>query len=229
MDWIPSEATLAARISVPGYQKQYKLLCSCCSQNSRVQKNPRSSIPHFHLRRGKPKAPPSQDHKARRLPIRPPAEGCLGPGTCVPPGKCLCRSPVNIFTKSALDMLITTSAVTGGFPKPALPPLVFRSMYQVPPSSPEQTAGRGDKAAQSAVPSLLLPARRTPPCPFGAVTPSYVRWRGSARRYHLPHVLRAGKASLWQTPRSTTDRGHGQKRPTAALCWQSWWQPALLT
>ena len=125
---------------------------------------------HFHLSHKKPKAPPAQDHKARRPSIRPSAEGFLGTGTCVRPGKCLRHSPVNIFTKSALDMLITTSAVTGGFPKPALPPSVFRSMYQVPPSSPEQTVKRGDKAAESAVPSLFLPVARPLPCPFGAVT-----------------------------------------------------------
>lgn len=90
--------------------------------------------------------------------MRPAAEGFLGTATCARPRKRLCHSPVNIFTKSALDMLITTSAVTGGFPEPALPPLVFRSMYQVPPSSPGQTAKRGDKAAKSAVPSPSLPA-----------------------------------------------------------------------
>lgn len=53
-------------------------------------------------------------------------------------------------------MLITTSAVTGGFPKPALPPLVFRSIYQVPPPSPAQRVKRAEKAARSAVPSLSV-------------------------------------------------------------------------
>lgn len=189
---------------------------SSCSQARRVQKTPRRSILRFHLSHKKPKAPPSQDHKARRLAVRPSAEGFLGTSTRVRPGKRIGRSPVNIFTKSALDMLITTSAVTGGFPTPALPPLVFRSIYQVPPSSPEQTVTRGDEAAE--VPSLLLPVRGPLPCPSGAVTRYYVGWRRSARGYHLPHVLCAGKASLWQRPRSTTYRGRGQKSPKAARC-----------
>lgn len=48
----------------------------------------------------------------------------------------LSGSPVNILMKSALSMLMRTSALTGGSPLPALPASVFRSMYQTPGCSP---------------------------------------------------------------------------------------------
>ena len=48
------------------------------------------------------------------------------------------NSPENIFTKSSVDILITTSAWLEGSPYPTLPPLLLRSRNHVPPSSPTQ-------------------------------------------------------------------------------------------
>lgn len=161
--------------------------------------------------------PGPQSEEAVYLPS---AEGFLGTHTSACPGKWLCHSPVNIFTKSSLDMLINTSAVTGGFPKPALPPLVFRSIYQVPPSSPKQRVERGDKAAKSAVPSLFLPAQWPLPCPFGAVTQYYIRRWCSARSNHLPHVLPAsGKHPA--APR-IRDTGRAQRQHFSGRADGSW-------
>lgn len=101
-------------------------------------------------------------------------------------------------------MLITTSAVTGGFPKPALPPLVFRSIYQVPPPSPAQRVKRAEKAARSAMPSLSV-------APVGR-----------------PRMLCQKPPLVPRDAPSTACRGRGQASPEAALGSQSWWQPALL-
>lgn len=95
-------------------------------------------------------------------------------------------------------MLITTSAVTGGFPKPALPPLVFRSIYQMPPPSPARRVKRAEKAARSAVPSLSVAPVGRPGCSarshlWSPVTPRAPRAgdvAGRAQRLRLAH--RAG-------------------------------------
>lgn len=114
-------------------------------------------------------------------------------------------------------MLITTSAATGGFPKPALPFLVFRSMCQVPPPSPGQRVKPGEKAPKAAVPSLSVASPSRPqPCAFAAVP-----WH-SARRQML---CKESPLAPRDAPSTTTCWGRGQESPEAALCphgWGSW-------
>ncbi len=120
--------------------------------------------------------------------------------------------PPNILMKSELSSVMTTSALTGGSPLPALPASFFRSMYQTPACSPVNRASKHVSFSESLV---SFSERGLQPCYRPAESSSKQikhAWTSKSRCSGLPdnyrqvwwsrvgtEVYRTGNGSLWHS------------------------------